>query len=122
MPWHPGQSGNSGGRPRGQVRSRKSFARRYVVAASIVLTTAGCDQSVDVSHVSELSAYQAGHSYVLLEEVFLLETDGVHGWPLAIAPDGGEAYVLDWGVDRAFADRAISDHWPVWADFRADHP
>ena len=23
----------------------------------------------------------------------------------------------DWGVDRAFTDKAVSDHWPVWAEF-----
>jgi hypothetical protein len=23
-----------------------------------------------------------------------------------------------WGVDRAFTDKAVSDHWPVWAEFK----
>lgn len=27
------------------------------------------------------------------------------------------AYSGRWGVDRAFNDRAVSDHWPVWAEF-----
>ena len=26
-------------------------------------------------------------------------------------------YAAAWGVDRAFTDEAVSDHWPVWADF-----
>jgi hypothetical protein len=25
----------------------------------------------------------------------------------------------EWGVDRAFTDKAVSDHWPVWAEFNA---
>lgn len=28
----------------------------------------------------------------------------------------------NWGVDRAFADKAVSDHWPVWAEFRVSEP
>ena len=24
-----------------------------------------------------------------------------------------------WGIDRAFSDKAVSDHWPVWAEFHA---
>jgi endonuclease/exonuclease/phosphatase family metal-dependent hydrolase len=35
-----------------------------------------------------------------------------------IAAPEGNAIVDDWGVDRAFEDRAISDHWPVWVDLR----
>lgn len=41
---------------------------------------------------------------------------------IVVASPMGHAYVQDWGVDRAFSDRAISDHWPVWAVFVADHP
>lgn len=26
-------------------------------------------------------------------------------------------YTGSWGVDRCYTDRAISDHWPVWAEF-----
>lgn len=26
-------------------------------------------------------------------------------------------YAGQWGVDRAFTDTAVSDHWPVWAEF-----
>jgi endonuclease/exonuclease/phosphatase family metal-dependent hydrolase len=26
-------------------------------------------------------------------------------------------YTGNWGVDRAFTDKAVSDHWPVWAEF-----
>lgn len=29
-------------------------------------------------------------------------------------------YVGQWGVDKAFTDSAVSDHWPVWAEFGAD--
>jgi endonuclease/exonuclease/phosphatase family metal-dependent hydrolase len=33
-----------------------------------------------------------------------------------------EAAVADWtgrwGVDRAFEEKKVSDHWPVWASFR----
>jgi endonuclease/exonuclease/phosphatase family metal-dependent hydrolase len=25
-----------------------------------------------------------------------------------------------WGVDRAFTDKVVSDHWPVWAEFAAE--
>jgi endonuclease/exonuclease/phosphatase family metal-dependent hydrolase len=25
---------------------------------------------------------------------------------------------LRWGVDQAFTERTVSDHWPVWAEFR----
>lgn len=28
-------------------------------------------------------------------------------------------YAGSWGVDRAFTDSAVSDHWPVWAEFGA---
>lgn len=30
----------------------------------------------------------------------------------------GHALVADWGVDRAFSDPAVSDHFPVWAELR----
>ena len=26
-------------------------------------------------------------------------------------------YTGTWGVDQAFTDKAVSDHWPVWAEF-----
>lgn len=29
------------------------------------------------------------------------------------------AFTGRWGVDRAFTDNAVSDHWPVWAEFAA---
>lgn len=29
------------------------------------------------------------------------------------------AFTGEWGVDRAFTDKAVSDHWPVWAEFIA---
>ncbi|MCA9620497.1 MAG: hypothetical protein KC731_15855, partial [Myxococcales bacterium] len=29
-------------------------------------------------------------------------------------------YTGRWGVDRAFSDTAVSDHWPVWAEFYAN--
>lgn len=29
------------------------------------------------------------------------------------------AFTGNWGVDRAFTDKKVSDHWPVWAEFRA---
>lgn len=36
---------------------------------------------------------------------------------VAAAPEGN--YIADdGGVDRAFEDDAISDHWPVWVDLR----
>lgn len=41
---------------------------------------------------------------------------------IVVASPAANAYVQDWGVDRAFDDRKISDHWPVWAVFVADHP
>ena len=34
--------------------------------------------------------------------------------------DGNEDYAGTWGVDRAFTDKRISDHWPVWAEFHVD--
>ena len=37
---------------------------------------------------------------------------------IVIAAPEGNAIVNDWGVDRAFEDDAISDHWPVWVDLR----
>ena len=37
---------------------------------------------------------------------------------IVIAAPQGSDLVEDWGVDRAFDDRAISDHWPVWVDLR----
>jgi endonuclease/exonuclease/phosphatase family metal-dependent hydrolase len=29
-------------------------------------------------------------------------------------------YAGSWGVDKSFEDGAVSDHWPVWAEFYAD--
>ena len=26
-------------------------------------------------------------------------------------------YTGEWGIDRSFTDKSISDHWPVWAKF-----
>ena len=35
--------------------------------------------------------------------------------------DGTTAdYSGTWGIDKAFEDPAVSDHWPVWAEFRVD--
>jgi endonuclease/exonuclease/phosphatase family metal-dependent hydrolase len=28
-------------------------------------------------------------------------------------------YTGNWGVDNSYQDRAVSDHWPVWAEFSA---
>lgn len=39
---------------------------------------------------------------------------------IVVAAPRGTDLVQDWGVDRAFEDRAISDHWPVWANLRFD--
>jgi endonuclease/exonuclease/phosphatase family metal-dependent hydrolase len=36
-----------------------------------------------------------------------------------VAEERGPArYTGSWGVDEAFSDKAVSDHWPVWAEFR----
>ena len=33
-------------------------------------------------------------------------------------PDPIRAKVrASWGVDRAYTDTGVSDHWPVWAEF-----
>jgi endonuclease/exonuclease/phosphatase family metal-dependent hydrolase len=37
---------------------------------------------------------------------------------IVVAAPEGTDLVESWGVDRAFEDRAISDHWPVWANLR----
>lgn len=29
-----------------------------------------------------------------------------------------DEFTGNWGVDQAFTDKAVSDHWPVWAEFR----
>ena len=28
-----------------------------------------------------------------------------------------DEYLHRWGVDEAFTDNGVSDHWPVWAEF-----
>ena len=33
---------------------------------------------------------------------------------------GTEDYARTWDVDRAFTEKRISDHWPVWAEFFVD--
>jgi endonuclease/exonuclease/phosphatase family metal-dependent hydrolase len=30
------------------------------------------------------------------------------------------AFTGNWGVHQAFTDKAVSDHWPVWAEFSAE--
>ncbi len=37
---------------------------------------------------------------------------------IVVAAPEGTDLVDEWGVDRAFADRTVSDHWPVWANLR----
>lgn len=37
---------------------------------------------------------------------------------IVVAAPQGTDLVDDWGVDRAFDDRNVSDHWPVWANLR----
>jgi endonuclease/exonuclease/phosphatase family metal-dependent hydrolase len=37
---------------------------------------------------------------------------------IVVASPQGQGYVRGWGVDRAFTDRAVSDHWPVWVELR----
>lgn len=34
--------------------------------------------------------------------------------------DGSENYAGVWGVDQAFSDKRVSDHWPVCAEFHVD--
>ena len=36
---------------------------------------------------------------------------------IVISKNTKAQYAGSWEVDRAFSDRKISDHWPVWADF-----
>jgi len=36
---------------------------------------------------------------------------------IVISANTKSQYTGSWGVDRAFFDRQISDHWPVWAEF-----
>jgi endonuclease/exonuclease/phosphatase family metal-dependent hydrolase len=33
--------------------------------------------------------------------------------------DAAAAFTGHWGVDQAFTDKKVSDHWPVWAEFAA---
>jgi len=37
---------------------------------------------------------------------------------IVVAAPEGTDLVDEWGVDRAFEDRTVSDHWPVWANLR----
>jgi len=37
---------------------------------------------------------------------------------IVVAAPEGMDLVDEWGVDRAFEDRNVSDHWPVWANLR----
>lgn len=37
---------------------------------------------------------------------------------IVVAAPEGTDLVDEWGVDRAFEDRNVSDHWPVWANLR----
>lgn len=32
-----------------------------------------------------------------------------------------EDFTQAWGVDRAFTDKKVSDHWPVWVEFFVNH-
>jgi endonuclease/exonuclease/phosphatase family metal-dependent hydrolase len=84
-----------------------------------------------------LGDYNAGGSYVSAAQLDHLRT---HDLPyLWIVPDSSDSnvseasacpydrivsteglaanYTGSWGVDRAFKDKSISDHWPVWAEF-----
>lgn len=84
-----------------------------------------------------LGDYNAGCSYVSAAQLEQLRTQDLpYLW---IVPDDSDSnvsettacpydrivateglaanYTGSWGVDRAFNDRAVSDHWPVWAEF-----
>jgi endonuclease/exonuclease/phosphatase family metal-dependent hydrolase len=37
---------------------------------------------------------------------------------IVVAAPEGTDLVDEWGVDRAFEGRNVSDHWPVWANLR----
>ena len=39
---------------------------------------------------------------------------------IVITSGTNEDYNKKWGVDRAFTEKKISDHWPVWAEFFVD--
>ena len=36
---------------------------------------------------------------------------------IVTGPETKEDYAGRWGVERAFTDNEVSDHWPVWAEF-----
>jgi endonuclease/exonuclease/phosphatase family metal-dependent hydrolase len=36
---------------------------------------------------------------------------------MVVTAPAERAYTGLWGVDRAFSDKLVSDHWPVWAEF-----
>lgn len=39
---------------------------------------------------------------------------------IVVTPGANGDFTGQWGVDRAFADKAVSDHFPVWATFFSD--
>lgn len=39
---------------------------------------------------------------------------------IVMTVDTSSDYAGEWGVDRAFTDKRVSDHWPVWALFHDD--
>ena len=86
-----------------------------------------------------LGDFNAGCGYASEEELQGLEISGLdYAWlvphsadtnlaesrcaydRIVISKEGTEDYAGVWDVDRAFTDKRISNHWPVWAEFHVD--
>ncbi len=118
------------------VHTRPRSAVSEIAAMEHVFTWAKA-RFVDESVFIAVGDFNAGCGYASEDELDALPIHGeAYDWVvphsadtnlaesacaydrIVVAAPAGTDLVEDWGVDRAFEDRAISDHWPVWANLR----
>ncbi|MFT5356970.1 MAG: endonuclease/exonuclease/phosphatase family metal-dependent hydrolase [Polyangiales bacterium] len=99
-----------------------TWAKHHFVEESIFIAVgdfnAGCSYASD-DELDALPIHGDAYDWVVPHSADTNLADSVCPYDrIVIAAPEGTDLVDEWGVDRAFDDRNISDHWPVWANLR----
>lgn len=96
--------------------ARSKYARRtaYIALGDF---NAGCDYASP----AELASLRQALPYVWIvpdsADTNLSQAAACPYDRIVVEEQGTARFTGNWGVDEAFRDKAISDHWPVWAEF-----
>ena len=117
------------------IHTRPKSAVSEIAAMEHVFSWAVANYQ-DERHFIALGDFNAGCGYASEEDLDALPIHGQqYDWVVPHSADSnlarsqcpydrivirssqGNLFVKNWGVDRAFTDKRVSDHWPVWAEF-----